>query len=128
MTKHFVALDSGGNALATLTARDKSDADAFALRKLPGYVAVLESGSGEVEDVDATLQKLYETAGMDSIKARIKVLNRSHAALHSYDLIAMEKAHAFAETEIDASDEDVKTTFSVRLASLVGPGRRAHPT
>lgn len=91
----YVALNNDGDAIGIVEAASESEAESFALRKLPGFIGCLEARSANTKDVDAVLTQLYRKAGMSETDTRLKVLARN-SDIRSYDLEELRKAQTFA--------------------------------
>jgi hypothetical protein len=103
----YVALNNDGKAIGIVKATSQSEAEAFALRKLPGFIGCLEARSDSADDIDAVLTKLYRKAGMSETDTRLKVLARNSVDLRTYDLTEAQKARNFASGREQPTSADV---------------------
>ncbi len=116
MPKHYLAIDSNGYPIATITAHSETQAERYAESNLLNHVGCLEVKSTRPAGVMEMLERLYGKAGKDVVEARALAQRRS-ASLRHYDLPKTEQEALDLRTFIShyAGGEDRGHNFEQKL-------------
>jgi hypothetical protein len=99
MPKWYVSMARDGLALATIRATNESDADALALRRLPGHYSIVEVRSLNKEDFEKSMYEAFREMGYSDSAAKVAATERHPSNLHSY-----ETSCTFTESSTDVGE------------------------